>query len=124
MVDVLTVDDQAFFRVAARDVIQATPGFHQAGEAASGPEALRMVAKLEPDLAIVDVRMPGMDGAETARNLMAVAPRLVVLLVSSEEASNLPETVGECGAAALIRKEDFGPALLRELWATAAPSRR
>jgi two-component system, NarL family, invasion response regulator UvrY len=123
MVEVLTVDDQAFFRSAAREVIDATPGFHAAAEAASGPEALRMVAELEPDLAIVDVRMPGMDGVETARRLVAEAPGLLVMLVSIEDAANLPSSVAGCGAAALVRKQDFRPALLRELWATAAPSR-
>jgi DNA-binding NarL/FixJ family response regulator len=119
MVDVLTVDDQAVFRSAAREVIEATPGFTPAWDAASGAEALQMMGEIEPDLALVDVRMPGMDGVETARRLRKLAPGLVVVLISIEEASNLPSSARSCGAAALIRKQDFRPALLRDLWATA-----
>jgi two-component system, NarL family, invasion response regulator UvrY len=117
MVHVLTVDDQATFREAARAVIDATPGFEATGEAASGPEALEMIETLDAALALVDVRMPGMDGVETTRRLRGAAPELVVALISLEDAADLPSSVMDCGAAALLRKQDFGPRLLRELWA-------
>jgi two-component system, NarL family, invasion response regulator UvrY len=117
MVDVLTVDDQPIFRSVAREVIDATPGFQTAGEAASGPEALELIRETGARLALVDVRMPGMDGMETARRLRAADPELVVVLISLEDACDLPSSVSTCGAAALVRKRDFGPALLRELWA-------
>jgi two-component system, NarL family, invasion response regulator UvrY len=117
MVDVLTVDDQSIFRAVAREVIDATPGFETAGEAASGPEALDMIRDTGARLALVDVRMPGMDGVETARRLMATDPELVVVLISLENAGDLASSVSACGAAALVRKRDLGPALLRELWA-------
>ena len=58
MVDVLTVDDQASFRDAARELIWATPGFQSAGEASSGVEALRMIGDVNAHLALIDVRMP------------------------------------------------------------------
>jgi two-component system, NarL family, invasion response regulator UvrY len=117
MVDVLTVDDQEVFRAVAREVIDSTPGFDPALEAASGEEALELLVEASPALALVDVRMPGMDGVETTRRLIAAAPGLVVVLVSVEEPSNLPSGVGCCGAAALVRKQELRPALLRELWA-------
>lgn len=117
MVDVLTVDDQEIFRAVAREVIDSTPGFHPVLEATCGEEALELLAEANPGLALVDVRMPGMDGIETTRRLIAAAPDLVVVLVSIEEPGNLPSGVGCCGAAALVRKQEFRPALLRELWA-------
>ena len=117
MVDVLTVDDQEVFRAVAREVIDSTPGFHQVLEARSGEEALELLVEANPELALVDVRMPGMDGAETTRRLIAAASGLVVVLISIEEPANLPSGVGRCGAAALVRKQEFRPALLRELWA-------
>jgi len=117
MVDVLTVDDQAIFREVARAVIDATPGFEAAGEAASGAEALEMVTSTQVRLALVDVRMPGMDGIETARRLRAVEPPIVVVLISLEDSADLPSSASACGAVALVRKQDFGPNLLRELWA-------
>ena len=65
-VRVLTVDDQAVFRGIAREVIDATPGFEAVGEAASGEEALAAVARLDPQLVLLDVRMPGLDGVDVA----------------------------------------------------------
>ena len=115
-VEIVTVDDQAIFRAAVRDVIEATPGFRAVGEASSGEEALRLVAELEPQLVLLDVRMPGMDGIETAGRLHAAHPDTVVVLVSLAESGDLPSSAGACGAAALVRKQDFGPALLRSLW--------
>ena len=117
MVDVLTVDDQAVFRAVVRDVIDATPGFESAGEAASGPEALEMIRDTGAHLALVDVRMPGMGGVETSRRLRRADPELVVVLISMEEEGDLPSGVSTCRAATVVRKRDFGPALLRELWA-------
>ena len=117
MVGVLTVDDQAVFRAVAQEVIDATPGFEAAGEAASGLEALEMIRDTGARLALVDVRMPGMNGVETARRLRAADPELVVVLISMEDEGDLPSGVSECGAATLARKRDFGPALLRHLWA-------
>jgi DNA-binding NarL/FixJ family response regulator len=122
-VTVLAVDDQAVFLRAARSLIAATPGFEQVGEAASGPEALELAAQLRPDLVLVDVRMPGMDGIETAARLHSASPEAVVILVSVEEAGNLPRSAASCGAAELVRKQDFGPALLRRLWTTHHPRR-
>jgi two-component system, NarL family, invasion response regulator UvrY len=115
-IKVSTVDDQEVFRAVARDVIEATPGFEAVGQACSGEDALRVVGRLEPGLALVDVRMPGMDGIETARRLRAAHPEVVVVLISLEEPAQLPSSAGGCGAAALVRKQDFGPVLLRELW--------
>lgn len=117
MVGVLTVDDQPAFREAARDLIDATPGFEVAAEAASGSEALGMIDALDAALALVDVRMPEMDGVETTRRLRAAAPDLVVVLISIEAAAELPRSVRDCGAATLVRKQSLSPRLLRALWA-------
>jgi len=116
MVEVVTVDDQAVFRAVAREVIEVTPGFRCTGEASSGEEALEVVGELEPQLVLLDVRMSGMDGIETAGRLRAAYPDTVVVLVTLAAAADLPSSVGACGAAALVRKQDFGPALLRTLW--------
>jgi two-component system, NarL family, invasion response regulator UvrY len=115
-VSVLTVDDQPYFRDAARDVIGATAGFEAVGEACSGGEALAVVEELKPQLVLVDVRMPGMDGIETTRRMKAAHPELVVVLISIEDTTNLPAAAGSSGAAALVRKQDFKPSLLRNLW--------
>jgi two-component system, NarL family, invasion response regulator UvrY len=117
LVGVLVVDDQLVFRQVAHDVIAATERFVPLGEATSGPHALALVAELEPDLILLDVRMPGMDGIETAARLRAEHPEPVVVLITVDEEPELPGELLSCGAAALVRKQDFGPAMLRRIWA-------
>lgn len=115
-VSVLVVDDQAVFRAAARLVIDAAPEFELVGEADSGCHALTAAAELHPDLVLLDVRMDEMDGIETAQRLTVDQPGSVVVLLSIEDPPNLPAGAASCGAAELLRKRDFGPAVLRRVW--------
>lgn len=116
VVKVLTVDDQVVFREAARDVISATAGFESVGDAGSGEEALAEVERLRPELVLLDVRMPGCGGFEAARRITAAHPETVVVLISIEDSQEFSEDARTSGAAALVRKQDFGPALLRSIW--------
>jgi two-component system invasion response regulator UvrY len=117
MVGVLLVDDNAPFREAARDLVEATPGFESLGEASSGEEALRMVAALDPALVLLDVGLPGMDGIETARTITAVNPHPTVFLVSVDDLADQPARIASCGAATFVRKRDLRSAALMALWA-------
>ena len=105
-VRVLTVDDQDLFRGVARDV----------GEATNGEEGLAAVERLSPELVLLDVRMPGIDGIEVARRLAASHPDVLVVLISIEERIDVP-SAANLNAVPLVRKQDFGPRLLRRLWA-------
>jgi DNA-binding NarL/FixJ family response regulator len=116
-VRVLTVDDQAVFRRVANDVIVATLGFEAIGEAESGEDAVAVSERLRPDLVLLDVRMPGIGGIEAARRITTAQPETVVVLISIEDPDEISHAVRGSGAAALVRKQDFGPALLREIWA-------
>jgi DNA-binding NarL/FixJ family response regulator len=118
----MTVDDQAVFRSVAREVVEATPGFEPAGEAASGEEALQLVDAVHPHLVLVDVRMPGMNGVETARRLSSAHPELVIVLISLEERSDVEPAASESGAVTFVRKQDFKPAMLRTLWSAYGPA--
>ena len=113
-VGVVTVDDHEASRRSIRDVIEATPGFELLGEAASGEAALALVADLTPELVLVDARMPGMDGFETARRLRSVHPAATVVLVSSDDVAE--SVCDSCGAAAFVPKREFGRATLRRIW--------
>jgi len=115
-VRVLTVDDQARFRGVARDVIEATPGFETVGEAENGEEALRAVERLGPELVLLDVRMPGIDGIEVARRLTLTHPDTLVVLVTIEDPLDMPSAVQLGTGVPLVRKQDFGPRVLRRLW--------
>lgn len=115
VVGVMTVDDQELFRHAAREVIDSTDGFELLGEAGSGEEALALAREVGPDLVLLDVRMPGLDGFETARRLRAAHPAAVVVLISTDDVTG--PMCDSCGASAFLPKKEFGQAALRGLWA-------
>jgi two-component system, NarL family, invasion response regulator UvrY len=124
VVGVLGVDDQVVFLEVARDVVAATPGFRWVGSAGSGKEALDAVEELEPEFVLLDVRMPGMDGIETARHISDRHPDVVVVLISVEESPAIRPAIEASGAAALVRKQELGPAMLRGLWQAHGKARR
>ena len=70
----------------------------------------------DPELVLLDVRMPGCGGIEAARRITAAHPETVVVLISIEDSEEFSEDAHASGAAALVRKQDFGPAMLRSIW--------
>jgi len=114
-IDVLSVDDSPRFLSAARELIAATPGFRTVGEAASGRDGVEAARRLRPDLVLLDVRMDDMDGIEAARRVHGDSPRTVILLVSVEDRSDVPNAARTCGAAAFVRKDRLTPRVLREI---------
>ena len=115
-VSVLVVDDQAPFRLAARAVISRAVGFELVGEAGTGEEAVELAEALNPDLVLMDINMPGINGIEATSRIVSREPDAVVFLCSTYERSDLPEEAGESGARAYINKEELGPVVLRRLW--------
>ncbi len=79
----LVVDDQALIRSGLRMILEAEPGLHVIGEAGDGREAVEQGKRLQPDVVLMDVRMPGMDGIEATRRLLAAGlvtePRVLIL---------------------------------------------
>jgi len=115
---VLVVDDQEPFRHAATLVVDATEPFVVVGAVASGEEAIRAVAELRPDLVLLDVQLPGMDGLEVARRLRSHAePPLVVMVSTYDEEAVTGTGVGT--SLPYIAKCDFGSDRLRAAWSLA-----
>jgi two-component system invasion response regulator UvrY len=120
-VHVLIVDDQAFFRSAARAVLAVMPGFAAVGEAWSGEEAVARVEELSPELVLMDIHLPGISGIEATRRIRAAHPDTEVMLLSTYRAEVLPADARECGAIAYLHKEDFEPEVLERIWADHQP---
>ncbi|MEO6627237.1 MAG: response regulator transcription factor [Aquihabitans sp.] len=116
-VRVLVVDDQAPFRLAARMVLRKADGFEHIGDAESGEAAVEAVGIHRPDLVLMDINMPGINGIEATRQIMAAIPTTVIFLCSTYQLSDLPTDATSSGARAYVNKEDLGPALLARLWA-------
>jgi DNA-binding NarL/FixJ family response regulator len=121
-VRVLIVDDQAPFRMAARMVVDATEGFEVVGEAESGEDSVELARELSPDLVLMDVNLPGIDGLDATRQILSASDTVVVLLLSTYEEAEYAPRAAECGASAYIPKAAFGPDRLEAAWAAAAPA--
>ena len=113
-VGVLVVDDQAPFRCVARTLVRVA-GWRLVGEADSGEEAVALAAVTRPDVVLMDIHLPGIDGIEATRGILAADPTVQVVLMSTYAADDLPSDAHVCGAAAYVRKEDLNPRTLREV---------
>jgi CheY-like chemotaxis protein len=132
---VLVVDDQAPFRRAMAAVVEETEGFVIVGLAATGEEAVELAATLVPDLVLMDVNLPGIDGLEATRRVRAggwanddtanggtkVDAQLPsVLLLSTYDEDAGEQFTAESGAIGYVTKSAFGPERLLSAWLTAA----
>jgi CheY-like chemotaxis protein len=107
----MIVDDHRSFRDAARRVLEAA-GFDVIGEAADGESALEAIPELQPDVVLLDVQLPGIDGFEVAMRLTerGDAPRIV--MTSSRDGADFGPLVEQSGASGFIPKADLsGPAI-------------
>jgi two-component system invasion response regulator UvrY len=115
-VGVLIVDDQPSFLMAARRLIESTPGFESLGEATSGERAVTLAAALRPDLVLMDVRMPGLGGLAAARCITLARSASAVVLVPTDPEDVPAEAAEGCGAVAVIGKQHLRPTTLTALW--------
>jgi DNA-binding NarL/FixJ family response regulator len=118
-VRVLVVDNGASLLRATSAVVGDTDGFEVVGEAPSGEQGMVAAAHLLPDLVLMGLDLPGMDGVEATSRLRARPSPPVVLLVSTHGQDAGAHFVPWCDAAAYTTRSAFGPDRLRAAWATA-----
>ena len=112
--NVLIVDDHPSFRANARAVLEAE-GFEVVGEAEDGESALRAVSELAPELVLLDVQLPDIDGFEVARRLTNDGCGPAVVLVSSRDGSDFGPLIARSGARGFIAKAELSGAALSAL---------
>jgi CheY-like chemotaxis protein len=106
MTTIIVVDDHPTFRATACALLEAE-GFAVVGEAADGRSALDVIARLAPDVVLLDVQLPDLDGFEVAARLAAYDPAPIVVLTSSRDARDFGSLVAESGARGFIEKAEL-----------------
>ena len=102
---VLIADDQALVRSGFRLIVEARPDLEVVGEAESGAEAVRLVAELDPDVVLMDVRMPGLDGIEATRRIVASGNKARILVLTTFDLDEYVYAAVRAGASGFLLKD-------------------
>jgi DNA-binding NarL/FixJ family response regulator len=106
---VLIVDDHPSFRASARTLLEAE-GYEVVGEAENGVAAVEAAARLHPDLVLLDVQLPDLDGFQVANRLRKLADPPAVVLTSSRDGADYGRCIGACGARGFVPKAELSGA--------------
>lgn len=102
---VLVVDDDEDVRLLLRAAIPAEPGLQWVGEAEDGLQALRLADELSPDVVVMDLSMPVMDGVEATRRLYSQSPEVLVIIFTAADPTLISAAL-DAGASGYVNKDD------------------
>jgi DNA-binding NarL/FixJ family response regulator len=111
-VRILVADDHSVVRRGLRALLESRRGWKICGEAANGREAVERARRLKPDVAILDIGMPGLNGVEAARQIRKVSPKTELLILSAHGSEKLVLEVLEAGARGYVVKEEADESLM------------
>ncbi len=111
-IKILIADDHAVVREGTRQILEQEPDMDVIGEAADGEETVRLAGSLKPDVAIIDISMPKMDGIEATKQIKALFPTMVVLILSAYDDDQFVFSLLEAGAAGYLLKSVRGSELV------------
>ncbi len=117
----LIADDNATYRQILRQMIEAHPGWSVVAEAGDGAEAVRLATECSPEIVLVDVNMPVMDGIEATRRIKIVVPQTRVIAFSGYPDEEFRRASLQAGADYYLHKEDLNAESLTQLIATLFP---
>ncbi|BCJ49960.1 DNA-binding response regulator [Actinoplanes sp. NBRC 14428] len=120
MITVLIVDDQPLQRFGFRMLLDSHPDTEVVGEAQNGAEAVRQATELHPDVVLMDVRMPGMDGIEATRRIVADGGRSHILMLTTFDLDEYVHAALRAGASGFLLKDAYPEELLAGIRAVAA----
>jgi DNA-binding NarL/FixJ family response regulator len=112
VIRILLADDHDVMRSGLRTILEAYSGWQVCGEAREGHEAVRLALELKPDIAVIDLAMPGLDGLEATRQIKKELPRTEVLIFTMHETENMIRAVIAAGARGYVLKSDAGLKLI------------
>jgi len=107
-IKILIADDHAFVREGTRRILEQEPDLEVVAEAGNGEEAVALASELKPDVAIIDVAMPKLDGIEATRRIKALCPAVAVLVLSAYDDDQFVFGLLEAGAAGYLLKSVRG----------------
>ncbi|GAA0417433.1 response regulator [Leifsonia naganoensis] len=117
---ILLVDDQSLVRLGFRMVLEAEPDLHVVGEAADGTEAVRLAVETRPDVILMDVRMPSMDGIEATRRIVAANPDARIIILTTFDLDEYAFGGLRAGASGFLLKDARPDDLIAAIRAVAA----
>ena len=120
---ILLADDHGLIRRGARGVLRSHRGWRVVGEAASGTEAIEKAKKLKPDVAIVDISMPELDGVQVTRQIREALPDTKVLVLTMHESDQMVQNALDAGAHGYVLKSDLTKSLVEAVKGVAAGKR-
>jgi DNA-binding NarL/FixJ family response regulator len=112
---VLIVDDHAFIRRGVQTILHPFPEWEFCGEADNGRDAIRMAGELKPEIIIMDVSMPGLNGIEATRAIRKTQPAVKIVLLTLHESADLVRNAFRAGARGYLLKTDAEQELVRAL---------
>jgi DNA-binding NarL/FixJ family response regulator len=115
MPTVLIVDDHAFIRRGVQSILQSFPEWTLCGEASNGTDAVRMADEVNPDVILMDVTMPGMNGIDATRIIRKAHPHMKIVLLTLHESSEILRNGFRAGANGYLLKADAEQELIKAL---------
>src|SRR5262249_26612689 len=119
-IEILLADDHDDLRLVLRELLESRTGWRVCGEAANGEEAVRLAARLQPEIAVLDAQVPELNGLEAARQIKRSNPNIHVVIFTMHDMQNLIDEVYDAGASAWVRKSDGGGKLIEVIEAISA----